>query len=1179
MQEPGKFDFSAEQDRDPNKFRKLAESLLRELQEFANGDVAARACLLESEKEKIKQLINALNITIANFETTKPGAPGISPELQDYITQLKRALDEATQGFGNMEVKNMDGESVENDIPEVDPDFVEAKVEDIPEPSEKDKFDEWKDQFVQISRNLRIRLRAASPSDDFTQLRTDFDDLEDFYDTAVDNLNWRDFRGDLNLRKDQLERLRNLLEKLEKKAESPTNADEVDYSEFNPNHRQELVELFNLVSENEAFLSDVSWDPRVAIGGNIIDILVNQLAQANRIREAIVRDLGGVEGVDVDNDIRRVYIIPADEFLLKLEERVKLVDDEIFQSWANELRDAIKFPKIKLLGDEAQKVLPVWPYISPNTPEELIEVLKGNGPSNRGLIKEAQEEIDTKGYLPGDLGERQKQHFEREYLLLARKKLDALEELQHKVEKEEELVDWVTNIESFQEIIDIILALPANAEETETGTYLFGLETRLQIIYEELLENGFLDIESQSEDARQQILNLVGRDQKSGKYARVLKKITEIAARVRTEAEHPRNLSWPDLIKEIESTGLDVYNHGPYMDPSAIGHKVDIYRAFHGRKVALDRDSFPDTPEGYADYMEKEQERIDSVAWIVLSKIETINQNEGQVPTCTRPDLFPMLIKRHMERDTILKAVTYHPVHGELMRRMLDTTIKEVADDSSRISYNTITSSGDGRGQIRRFMRSNFEAEVNSLFNGLSDEEKKEKVDRVFDLAEVTYNLFDLLTVSFAELQKNTRTEAHQKTKGGSYLEKKNYVQITRPDAALVHSTQRYDSPSHVSALFELYMKEIPNDFGRRTAGNTQEEIARFHQMLVKQQEEIIMFQSCFYDVSKISGENGIKPTSLWDPLYPDTRLFLHLASNYRGATEMLVFGDDVYGLDGPQIIDANGIPRESYMRLGQKDDVKRFVNGTRKKLDSSFAITSWYEEVGMGGWEKILSLTFGTLPENITEHMILKSSNTGGEDPSLGLVDIMINSGCGMAKMFPGRHMDAVEQLFTHYLMRIFSRYSAGDNWRETTFRSVVSKIQTAAAKGGGLSGHRHVAAQIIRNISENIPSSWTDDDVLDVNTKKLGISKVLEDGLFRRRKQRIEWIIKYYQSENRGIPPGVRIPIIGESLTNITHFLDRFSFIDQNYFWRMVNGELPLPTDQINRNASLFKSVDEKH
>lgn len=617
----------------------------------------------------------------------------------------------------------------------------------------------------------------------------------------------------------------------------------------------------------------------------------------------------------------------------------------------------------------------------------------------------------------------------------------------------------------------------------------------------------------------------------------------------------PSSMSLDQLADAIISANIDVYDHGMYNSPQTPKFFRDLYAEFHKRKSAI-----------LGETVAQMQSRIDFVMKVVLTKAEDVLTNEGQVPTATRPEIFHGLVDRQVSRHELLKATTYHPEYGTQVRFILDDLITRVADRNpgNEISYDVLTGSGEGKTRLTHFIKRTYRARLmGEIYQGLPTNEREKKVDEVLALCNRLYILFDLMTVSFAELQKQTKTSAHQKTKKGVPLKDKDRVLLTRPDAALVHRMQRYDSPSDWSANWLLYMNTIPADYGKPGIG------PRGHSWrdeLVERQKLIRDYQASFYDVEFITGTRGIPTSTLFEPTFPDTRSFLLLADSEKTAQnipEMLEFGDRVYGTreDG------------SYGYLGQKGALLNY-GGRQITLKENIAITAWFDDTALTGWEKIIELTFGDLPSPLSEHTILESSITGGSDPDLGMIDVFINKGCSMAKMFPGNHMrDAVPVLFTHYIMRIFARYQAEWRYKEQTLREVVKKLQNSTI-GGGLAGYPEIAINVIRNITAN-SSGLTDAQLLAVNASRLKMSENLDDGTYKRMRQRKEYLDELYKHKRMRLP-AVR-GIGGGAVTSIASAIDSTNQSDQRRYHAMLNGEQPLEDPGVNRRGSIYK-VDKE-
>ncbi|NCN23890.1 MAG: hypothetical protein COU65_03905 [Candidatus Pacebacteria bacterium CG10_big_fil_rev_8_21_14_0_10_42_12] len=591
-----------------------------------------------------------------------------------------------------------------------------------------------------------------------------------------------------------------------------------------------------------------------------------------------------------------------------------------------------------------------------------------------------------------------------------------------------------------------------------------------------------------------------------------------------SETKNPMDMPWEELAAEIEYRNVDVNAHASFNLPDVKDRQVRLYQAFQARKN-------PKSGEN----SQQELERITWVNYILLTKLQDFNQNEGQMPTCTRPDLFPELQKRSIERVDLLKATTYHPIYGKLIREILKDLVQEVATPGSEISYDVVCNSGKGRTQISRYVDDNYLDEAKKLYSDLPALEATKKARFAISFATTLYYSFDLLTVSFAELQKQTKTIIHGTLKAGQKVEDIDRVITVRPDAGLVHRIERYDTFSDWSGAWLPVMESIPSDHGKKG-------LAKHRKALLDLREEQLLMFNCFSDSTLFSGENGIQNTTLFDTLFSDMYGFLHLSEEFMGKREMLEIDGSIYG-----VVDGE------YKRLGLVGQ-EVTIKGEKVRLRENVALRSNYL-VAEGGWVDLLDQVMQSLPAEVDKDMIIKGTKTKSDTGLDKGFLAKFFSNAGRAKVFPGNQMRrALAPLLTQYIIRMFMHLSATGKYREAVHKEVVEKLE-GVIDDGGLEAYHVEIHKVIKAIG------------------KEKMSDSLLPSADRKRRDRYNYVAFQWKKE------GKKVPAYASSIfVRAWGKVDGISAHDATEFWDAVDGRSPMPSLTTVRSFSLVQ-VDNQH
>jgi len=607
------------------------------------------------------------------------------------------------------------------------------------------------------------------------------------------------------------------------------------------------------------------------------------------------------------------------------------------------------------------------------------------------------------------------------------------------------------------------------------------------------------------------------------------------------------SMPWENLIDEIRTRNLNIWDHEKYTSLlEEAGRAKELYDAFQARKTGSAEET-----------SEQKQLRIDSVVGLQIHTMQNILQYEGQKASTERGKLMEEMLKKNLNRDELLKATKYHPVYGAFMEEILNYIITETTDNKSEISY-AVQASSRGRATLEKHIQSQFESTLKVSFYMTLDSEGKQQlsltetpglvedadrkqylIDNLFSLIFKTYYAFNLIDVGFAELQSGTRTKQHDPRT------KTDYTFLTRPDAALVHRAWRYNRLSDWSLNTLTTLKRIPAHYGRRSAANAVD-----FQSTRKQMDEIRhglqLRAKAYYDIDSFTGKNGVEPSSLFNPWFPNTNSFLSL-----GSGERLEFENEIWGLD------ANG----DYVNLGLASNV----------LKQNVTETGEYQQAE-AGWKLILETELGGLPESIDDHMILETNGMDGAEPKPGLIDDWFKNGAGLGKLFQdGEYLrQFIAPWLTHYIFRIFARYSATGEYRNATFRDLIRKIDGFINGEGGAAIYRKELMEVVRNISH--PRFANAQEVIDFckHDDSARIGRLMSTNLLQapRREERKAWLKEHYRDKGWVVPSSR--PLID---TGTADFLRAIAFYDK---MNGVGSDPGLPENEVGRLGDFSSIID---
>lgn len=650
-------------------------------------------------------------------------------------------------------------------------------------------------------------------------------------------------------------------------------------------------------------------------------------------------------------------------------------------------------------------------------------------------------------------------------------------------------------------------------------------------------------------------------------------------------------MSLPQLLDEMEARNVNPDAHGAYEGVNVDPRRQELYFEFNKRK------------NGSANETAKEHlDRLEGIIGWKLTRAEDMNHNEGQKPSCTRSDLFPEMGNRDMERDDLLLYSTYHPEYGAQIRTVLRHLVWIITTRKHPVlNYESLMA--HGRDNMRDYVNKLFLPQlkgegyptgitrmpddknslmlrtegiddiykVDPIYASLPPTERAKKAQEVADLTLRLFYFFDLLTVSLGELQKQTKTRAHDLVKKGAEIKDKDRILLSRPDVALVHRIQRYDAKSEWSSWWLPLMSEVPEEYGAleydpdgtvkgATPADEAEQIKTFkrnHHNLVEMQHDLLAVFDASFDVDGFSGRNGIPPSDIWHPLFPDMLSYLtlqpgeQLVLGKQGAPDYKVIYRDKNGkmgeaASGEAILMDPSIPTDRRTnKVAGGEDIKSNVYSR----DNYIAAEQ--------GWEKMLELTFGSLPAEIKKDAILEHAGS----MNTGLVDEIINQAAGKAKLVKGDHIKkAMTPLITLYLCRIFSRYEKNGAERVATFEAVVNKLSKSSESG--VSAMQVEIQQVIKNIS-------------DGTGHKLG--RMLALNRMNRQEKRAKLIDIVYREERKKIPDIANSVVINirDALTGLVG--NPIESAEAKEYVKMRDGDLNLPSIGVTRKGDLIRKKDD--
>ncbi|MFH2118284.1 MAG: hypothetical protein ABII10_00905 [Candidatus Paceibacterota bacterium] len=546
------------------------------------------------------------------------------------------------------------------------------------------------------------------------------------------------------------------------------------------------------------------------------------------------------------------------------------------------------------------------------------------------------------------------------------------------------------------------------------------------------------------------------------------------------------DLSDEDLVEEMMRQGVDpAATSTVYVDPGGSQYRRDLWTEFHNRFGVNSRDT-----------SEVRQYKLEWWVYAQVHWAKEINEEEGQVPSCVHSKLFPELTgkegrsHRKLEREQLLQVTTFHPIYGEYVRKILQEIIEKVADKKNREfskydrkNYEYLCGSGEGRSLIDNYISDHYRNTMMlNLYQDLNEDERGKKIDRILKLTLNLFLLFDLLSVSLAERQTQTTTRIH-----GMTVKEDDWIWLSRPDAATVHRIQRYNILSDWSAWWLVVQSEVPRNYGR----NGQPE---YHKQLEKIRDKLKLQQECYYPTDSFSGEaNGIPPSSILEPTFPDTFGFLTLQKG-----EMLVFGNEVWGFNRAG----------EYQELGTVTTRGKYRGPETDPGDGDEIKSVWTTDnyqLALSAWKDMLLLVLGDLPQKITEEMLFESYAKGDDGKEMGLLDTFVKGGPDRMKLFPGNHQKALQPLLTWFLLRVIARLAVSEQRKTYIHKEIVERLRGTYKSGGGLESFTDQIDGAIRAISNGTNGTRMGDCFKDPKYLRRGNRKIYADCIYKEKKMSI--------------------------------------------------------------------------
>lgn len=963
------------QERDPEKFKTLITNLLLDLRTFDSNDILDKGFLLFSEKEKIKTLLNAINVTISGFEKSKRSDSEVANEMEDFIQKIRSGVTKFADKFGIMEVRDETGTEVENDIQKEDLDVVEGSVRVVseePEPTSPEdngeiRFQQWKDNFITERRFIEVMVAG----EDFTieslkSIKDAFIRLDRSLSEAMDQYYDKVFTNFLS----GLDRLKKKIETYE------TEASKAYWDKLRQDHPPEFLALFDAFTAYKNSLDDPEWDPRVEypVGGvtdNLIDTVEHRLDKALKIRELLNTEKTSdpLALKRRDDNIQRIYFKPAEDFLEKMKERVREQDIAVFENWKQDLLDS---PKLKELVEELEKDLPDdvsgTTYSLGESPEEILEALKTL------RIEVIEEERTTTSSSAKGLEVLQKEYFS-EVDSRAEVRIIALQSLANKGKEQIEHAEFENN-----QFIVILLERIGFVDSIEDRHGFYNTPHPDIGLNRNYKRSDLKEIRKTINDAYTQVdrTGLLSKKDVTKLVAEKIDEINEGRSRVIDRIEkmlrpEVSEMTLKEIAEELLDARMDPFLWKEWKVASGADRERDIVNEFIRQGLtAIDIDSeLKDIPAGElreakrSELAKKEIDRITTKVGVQLGTLDNVLQHENEKASGNRGNLFAEAHTRVVTRRELLIATTEHPEHGHQVKEIFDRVIKV---SSLRKGECVVIRNGKEVSILENDIKDedgNFTEEIvykhDSLlnFNALQGEKGRTILNRYIErefkdfspeaknLSQRAFIAFDFLTLSLRELQKRTQTRGFN---GG--IADKDRVMFSDPVAAAVHRMFRYGGNKEDWSMWTLlYHEDVENSpfkYGNKEplkpeaiARGITAETAKTsdwswpnHHHMAELQKMMRLHEATYFNIDDIthgttngfgnSTGEGIPFAGFCESIGPSTDGIFRLQSNRRKGEKLFLFDRVVDHLGNVTLVNdlsSDDLSDDSFVGAGEEDN------------------------------------------------------------------------------------------------------------------------------------------------------------------------------------------------------------------------------------------------------------------
>jgi len=644
----------------------------------------------------------------------------------------------------------------------------------------------------------------------------------------------------------------------------------------------------------------------------------------------------------------------------------------------------------------------------------------------------------------------------------------------------------------------------------------------------------------------------------------MLRRFEEVSRRVNSlieEAKKPpiEEMTITDLADELIRERRDPFFWKEFKSSAVGSDRINqVINAFIG-EIGKRKENDP----------EAEINRIVQKVRVQLSTLSNELQHEDEKASRDRSRLWTEAAKRILTRRELLIATTYNPKWGNQIREMLEWATRTAAlnpgevvvkrngklvviptdgtvvvDENGVVNKipNPVKDGNEGWPELKPGEKILYSYDRSMDYNELAGEngstnltkKLKEKFKDYAEDPEMAYAMqfafdlfvsFDLLTISLGELQKRTRTRAHN-----GAVKDKDRIMFHDPLASAIHRAYRYGGNKYDWSLRILVFFEKFGKSGQFQYGKDKSKVSKKvreskhyqsdHEKIIELQDMLVDHQDIFYDASAFAGKiplpgfcetvgistydfltlhgpedtqgTGGKGEKLWlfdhlidyqnrtipgsekdaeDPDAVDLASDLDEIEDLTEETKEILRSINLTNIFLLKARRADLIEDEIFKNLSE-DQQKIILKATEEavkipdgeKVDKAASI-ELYALAEENGFAQLLELTFKKMGP-VTEEHILRKTKDGGKG---GLLGEWLQT-AGRVKMFPSSQLRLfLAPLLTNFVMRLFQNFEGKGNEaeRETLFKDVVDELRDSM-EAGGLSSYKREVTSVINAICE---------------------------------------------------------------------------------------------------------------